>query len=247
MSKALILCKSAEHYTPDEYIAAARRTLGAIDLDPASCPAANERVRATRIYTAEDDGLSKPWHGRVFLNPPGDKRGILIKAFWRRACKHALDGGPTAAVLWTGYSVEQLGSLQLCQPLDDGRPCPVPGEFPRIIVARRIRWINGATGKVGKSPTHRNFFALLGGDRSMRRRFRRHFDRFGSYQSPTRSRKPARDLCAEVLEVLRLRGPLNKGRIADAIVARRASVLRAVDELAARGLIRRCGLRWSLQ
>lgn len=59
-----------EWYTPDEHLDLARNVLGAFDLDPASSPIANERVRAVQIYTETDNGLEKPWYGRVWLNPP---------------------------------------------------------------------------------------------------------------------------------------------------------------------------------
>ena len=57
-------------YTPAKYIEAAREVMGGIDLDPASCELANRTVKATQYYTKEDNGLTKEWYGRVWLNPP---------------------------------------------------------------------------------------------------------------------------------------------------------------------------------
>lgn len=57
-------------YTPPFYVELGRDVMGGIDLDPASSPKANIHVRASRIYTARDNGLRHPWHGRVWMNPP---------------------------------------------------------------------------------------------------------------------------------------------------------------------------------
>ncbi len=68
--------ESNEHYTPIAIVEAARKTLGAIDLDPASCDEANEVVRAELFYGPNGrraNGFREEWYGRVFLNPPGGK------------------------------------------------------------------------------------------------------------------------------------------------------------------------------
>lgn len=59
-----------EWYTPSVFIEAARSVLGEIDLDPASSEIANKTVKAGLFYTAQDNGLEKPWFGNVWMNPP---------------------------------------------------------------------------------------------------------------------------------------------------------------------------------
>ena len=59
---------TTEWYTPPEFFDALRVTF---DLDPAS-PGADvvPWVPADKHYTRVDDGLTQPWFGRVWLNPP---------------------------------------------------------------------------------------------------------------------------------------------------------------------------------
>lgn len=59
-----------EWYTPAEFIAKARAVLGIIDLDPASSEHAQKSVQALTYFSIEDDGLSRDWHGSIWLNPP---------------------------------------------------------------------------------------------------------------------------------------------------------------------------------
>lgn len=77
-----------EFYTPDDILSAARRVLGAIDLDPSSSTIANKRVKAARIFTEQDDGLTQPWAGRVWMNHPwGAKENACPKRCDKARCK----------------------------------------------------------------------------------------------------------------------------------------------------------------
>ena len=69
-SQGTLSRQSNEWRTPHHIIEAAREVLGRIDLDPASNDAANAIVRALKLYTIDIDGLTQPWHGHVWLNPP---------------------------------------------------------------------------------------------------------------------------------------------------------------------------------
>jgi DNA N-6-adenine-methyltransferase (Dam)/ParB-like nuclease domain len=60
--------ESPEHLTPPHVLEAVVNCLGEIDLDP--CSDSTKHVPAKTHYTQEDDGLSKPWNGRTFVNPP---------------------------------------------------------------------------------------------------------------------------------------------------------------------------------
>ena len=72
---------SDEYYTPKHIIEA----LGHFDLDPAT-PVNPKWSTADVMYTKEDDGLSKEWFGRVFLNPPYSRP--LISQFMERMAEH---------------------------------------------------------------------------------------------------------------------------------------------------------------
>ena len=92
-----------EWYTPAGVVGAARELMGGIDLDPASTSEANETVQAKAIYTVEDDGLTQPWRGRVFLNPPFSAQ--LKRAFCDRLRESVASGDVTQAVLVTPIDI----------------------------------------------------------------------------------------------------------------------------------------------
>lgn len=73
--------KTDEWATPQATFDALSAEFGPFDLDP--CATA-ENAKAPTYYTRDDDGLTKPWFGRVFVNPPYG-RGIgkwVERASW---------------------------------------------------------------------------------------------------------------------------------------------------------------------
>lgn len=64
---------TGDWYTPPEIVEAVRELFGIIDLDPCSNSHKAPNVPALVHFTREDDGLSRPWFGRVYLNPPYGK------------------------------------------------------------------------------------------------------------------------------------------------------------------------------
>ncbi len=64
-------------YTPGDIAELMVRALVKSDLDP--CADDGKHIPATLHYTASDDGLSRKWHGRVFMNPPYSCPGKWMK------------------------------------------------------------------------------------------------------------------------------------------------------------------------
>ena len=93
-----------EWYTPPEFLDAAHNVMGGIDTDPASSDVANTRVRALAYYTLQDDGLRRPWRGRVWMNPPYS-RG-LINQFCAALRYHREAGRVTEAITLTNNATE---------------------------------------------------------------------------------------------------------------------------------------------
>jgi hypothetical protein len=170
---------SAEWYTPSLVVEAARTLMGGIDLDPASHEEANRTVKATRYFTEADNGLLRPWTGRVFVNPPGG----LVPEFWRKWLYEDFTEG-----VWVGFSVEQLQTLQ-CTTFS-------PIMYPMCIPRRRIAFIENEAMKVkriakllakGKKPneksqpSHANYIVYRG---SQPQRFLEVFSQLGHCRRP---------------------------------------------------------------
>jgi phage N-6-adenine-methyltransferase len=93
-----------EWYTPPEYIAAAVEVMGRIDLDPASSERANKIVAASKFYTAEDDGLTKFWAGKVWMNPPYSTE--YVRHFANKYAEHVKNGDISEGIVLVNNATE---------------------------------------------------------------------------------------------------------------------------------------------
>jgi len=90
---------SDDWYTPASYFDALALRFA---LDPCS-PGMDHWVPANRVYTKADDGLSKPWDGLVFMNPPyGGRHGHVpwLKRFLDHGNGVAIVRSYTSADWW---------------------------------------------------------------------------------------------------------------------------------------------------
>ena len=93
-----------EWYTPPNIIKLVQRVMGEIELDPASSASANEVVGATVFYSLHDNGLEKPWAGRVWMNPPYGQP--LIAQFSQKLALHVRSGEVTEAIALVNNATE---------------------------------------------------------------------------------------------------------------------------------------------
>ena len=103
---------SSEHPTPQWLVDQLAREFGPFDLDPAATAA---NAKAPRFYTRDQDGLSQPWAGRIWLNPP---YGREIGAWMRRAAQAGAEGHLVVALVparstGTQWWIEAAGAASL--------------------------------------------------------------------------------------------------------------------------------------
>jgi len=141
---------SVEWYTPPRYIRSVRNLLLSIDVDPASCAAANEYIMARTYYTVDDDGLAHDWPGQVFLNPPyGKERGKSQQEVWshRLISQYKAEITKEAVLLVTAATSEKW-----FRPL---------WEYPICFTDHRLAFIDG-TGAPQRGNTKGGAFVYLG-------------------------------------------------------------------------------------
>jgi len=184
--------ENSEFMTPQWLTDWVHHVMGGIDLDPASSLQANRTVRAERIFTKNENGLFQPWHGRVFLNPPGGLvdecgREVIRKSKQRLGCTetgacglppgHKHTGVESSAVFWWHKLMYEFTSgrvpcavflgfslelLQAAQTFAGNQPLDFPGSIPKQRIRFEYEDENGVRHPA-KDPTHGNIIELVTG------------------------------------------------------------------------------------
>ncbi len=148
---------SNEWYTPAYLAHAARRTMGEIDLDPATSEFAQKTIKAKQFFTKEDNGLNRFWHGKVWLNPPYRE----ITPWIMKLIDEYFYGRTTEAILLVNAYTESRWFQHLWQ-------------FPLCFTRGRINFYNPTKGQSG--PCSSSAIAYMGPNID---RFADHFRRYG--------------------------------------------------------------------
>jgi len=164
---------TGDWYTPPEIVEAVRELFGIIDLDPCSNSHEAPNVPALVHFTREDDGLSRPWSGRVYLNPPYGK-GI---GPWIEKVREEYEAGRvTAAVVLVKAATDTRWFRLLSE------------RYPRCEVAGRLKF----SGCKAPAPFPSVLFYL--GDEVQR--FADVFARFGVLVAPLPAARGAEEVSA---------------------------------------------------
>ena len=197
-NKGLVSSGSAEWGTPPELIEPARLVLGGFDLDPASSDHFNISVRASRYFTADDDGLTKPWGdvvapSRVWLNPPSQRGKESAAEWWVYLAREFMAGRVRAAA----FVVFNVSFLQVAQKAAATAGVPGPQCGSRVEPSERIKFLRKSRNlplpvvpeailERGNAPPHPSAVILLSDDLGMHARWRDAYAPLGACMSPVR-------------------------------------------------------------
>ena len=143
--------QSFEWYTPPEYVALVKAVFGGeIDLDVASCREANTRwVKARKFYSREQDGLTLPWKGRVYANPPF--QSVYMAPFVDKLIAERANGNCTEAILLSNGATDSPWFQKLLH------------HAPAICFPRgRVKYIRPGDSKPSGSPEFGSAFSYFG-------------------------------------------------------------------------------------
>lgn len=116
-----------------------------IDVDP--CAGESTQIGRDANYSKSDDGLSKTWHGRVFVNPPFSQKGVWLQKVIEQQphtdCIFVLTPDSTDTLSWWHKYIAT--------------------EADYVWFSRgRISYINPDTGEKAKNPTFGTAISVFG-------------------------------------------------------------------------------------
>lgn len=111
--------------TDPQWFEAISQRFGGFTLDVA---AASHNTKCERYYTREDDGLSKPWVGRIWCNPPYSDCGAWVKKAWDE-WTHPMGRPDLIVMLLPANRVEQAWWQTHVEPYRDRPDSPLRVEF----------------------------------------------------------------------------------------------------------------------
>lgn len=129
-----------ERYTPAWIFEALGETF---DLDPASPPLGVSKVPTSAVWTKDHDGLSQPWHGFLWCNPPFSNSTAWAERFIEHGSGVWL--GPLANARWHDLMTRHSDALVILRdfafisPTHAGKRSSMPlsmhGFGPRAVAA----------------------------------------------------------------------------------------------------------------
>lgn len=119
---------------------------GGFTLDAAAAP---HNAKCDRYYTRADDGLSQPWTGRVWCNPPYSRvPGVSDLGSWVRKAWDSLPDCELIVMLVPANRVEQAWWQDHVEPFRDRPGSPLRVEFlrGRLRFDQPQGWVRPAKG-----------------------------------------------------------------------------------------------------
>lgn len=138
-------------YTPIDIIHRVKNVFGGtIDLDPASCGAANQVVQAETYFTEQVNGLDRQWFGNVFCNPPYSSPSI------GKFCEKVVQEYESKNIRSAIYLLKEGATNAWFRPLRNYLTC---------YLDQRVKFTDGTSGKICESPRSGHCMVYLGKDK----------------------------------------------------------------------------------
>lgn len=149
-----------DFYTNKIVIDCARKLMGRIDVDPASHAVANKVVQADTFYTVTDNGLTKQWNGKVWINPPFSQWKVWV---------------PKILNEWNSGRIEEMCVLSAMRTVTAQYFAALLQQCDAAIIFKgRIKFWGG---KAGDSPDDGHSVFYFG---EHRERFKEEFEKLGT-------------------------------------------------------------------